>query len=635
MDEARELFKSVLALDAGNARAFYMLSGVAVRDREIGSAIGLLRRAIELEPTNAKFHFSLGSIFGGHNEPLEAIESYQRAVSLEPDEPEWRHALGTTLMAAGRIDEAIEALEAVLHIQTQDARTWFDLGNALQRRNELRRAEEAFQRATELAPDAGEAFVNLSRARYDQARPVEAEAPAREAITLAPQLPDAWFALATSLMRQGRHTEAVDSFRKVVELQPAHSGAWSGLFFCMNYSDRYTPQEIFEAHLGWSRASQLQESRHLPVDPAVLTGKRRIRVGYLSPDYYRHPISYFIEAVLRHHDRARFEVFCYHTGERCDEVTEQLMTQVEHWEPVHGLSDDELEAQLRADHLDIIVELTGHNGGHKLSVLARRVAPVQVTYLGYPNTTGVRAIDYRVTDAVSDPPGVADELYVEQLVRLPETFLCYTPPVDGPVPRDAPHERNGFVTFGSFNNFSKISAATLEAWGRILECSPQSRLFVKTIGLQDPGLRDLMLRRFAERGISGERIVLAPMTRSHLDHFAAYSEVDIALDTFPYNGTTTTLDALWMGVPVVALDGNRHAAKVGHSILSALGLSELVAASPESYVEIAVALAANSQRLTELRRTLRERLMGSVLTDGKRFTAHLEQALMQMLQEKS
>lgn len=635
LERARESFKSVLELDPENAHAFYMLSGVALQDGDVDSAVGLLQRAIELQPSNAKLHLSLASIHARHGPLSEAIRHYRATVALEPDSPNGHHGLGATLMADGRIDEAIAAFETALRIGPPDARTWFDLGNAFQKRGDLKRAEEAFERATELAPDAGEAFVNLSRARYDQARPVDAEAPAREAVKLAPALPDAWFALATVMMRQARHTEAVEYFRKVIELQPTHDGAWSGLFFCMNYSDHYTPQEIFEAHLGWSRATQLRPPQPLPVDVACLDGRRRIRLGYLSPDYYRHPIAYFIEAALRYHDRGRFEVFCYHTGTRRDEITDRLMKHVEHWESVPGLSDDELEKRLRDDQLDIVVELTGHTGGQRLAVLARRIAPVQVTYLGYPNTTGVREVDYRLTDALADPPGDADALYVEQLVRLPETFLCYTPPGDGPAPCEPPQTRNGFVTFGSFNNFSKMSATTVELWARILARAPHSRLFIKTIGLQDPGLRELLLGRFANLGIGSERIVLAPMTLSHLEHFEAYSEVDIGLDTFPYNGTTTTLDALWMGVPVVTLNGNRHAGKVGLSILSALGLPELVAPTPDAYVETALGLAADSRRTLDLRRTLRDRLMGSVLTDGARFCGHLEGAFLQMLEAKS
>jgi predicted O-linked N-acetylglucosamine transferase (SPINDLY family) len=290
-----------------------------------------------------------------------------------------------------------------------------------------------------------------------------------------------------------------------------------------------------------------------------------------------------------------------------------------------------LASAIRDDAIDILVELSGHTKGQRLQALVRRPAPVQVTYLGYPNTTGLPQIDFRITDSRADPPGESDRLHVERLIRLPECFLCYTPPETPTEVHASPVARNGYITFGSFNNCAKISATTIALWARVLSALPNSKLLIKSWGLLDPGLRLLLVERFREAGIPAGRIQVAPPTASHREHMDNYSEVDIALDTFPYHGTTTTLDALWMGVPVVTLAGDRHLSRVGVSILSALALDQLIAQTPEDYLDKATGLASDLSRLTELRGTLRGRLASSRVTDGQRFTAALEMAYSEML----
>jgi predicted O-linked N-acetylglucosamine transferase (SPINDLY family) len=396
----------------------------------------------------------------------------------------------------------------------------------------------------------------------------------------------------------------------------------------MTYSDQWTAREVYEAHLR-------SASRFGPAAPARLERPRpgaRIRLGYLSADFCQHSVAHFIEPVLSHHDRSRFEVFCYHNGAREDQVTRRLQACAEHWRSVSEMTDDELEQTIRSDRLDLLVELSGNTDGHRLGVLARRVAAVQVTYLGYPNTTGLSAIDYRITDARADPPGESDRLHVEQLVRLPDSFLCYAPPTLQIGPRTPPYRTNGYVTFGSFNNFPKLSPATLSLWTQILTAIPRSKLLVKSHGLHDPGLRALLLERLRNSGIGPERAVIVPPHADHEGHMRAYGQIDIALDTFPYNGTTTTLDALWMGVPVVTLAGDRHAARVGDSILSALGLPELGARSGAEYVSRTLRLANDPKRLDALAHSLRQRLIGSPLAAGAQFTSRLEQAYLQMVE---
>ena len=602
-----------------------------MKDDDTEPAIALAERAVALEPTNADFHFRLANVYTSLGRQAEAIRAYREAIRLKPNVADWHVRLATTLTEAGHLHEALDVYRARVAAGAPDARAYFDLGEALQNLGYLEQAEQALQQAAMMAPEAAGIYFHLAMVRQDQGRPVDAEESARRAIAAAPDMPQGWFALGSVLTRQGRHLEAVEHYRKALAMMPDYDAAWAGLLFSMNYSEHWSPREVYDAHVEWGK--RFPKLGPAPIAFSRRTASHRIRVGYVSPDYRQHAVSHFIEPLLRCHDRARFEVFCYHTlhsTRREDSVTTRLKGWAEHWRPAPNVSDDELERVLRDDDLDILVELCGHTEGHRLSVLARRIAPVQVTYLGYPNTTGVTAIDYRITDANADPPGESDKLHVEKLVRLPKTFLCYSPPDVGASSRIPPFHRNAHITFGSFNSFPKISRTSVRLWASVLSSVPNSKLFIKTNGLQDPGLRTLLVERLSKAGVGIDRVSIAGPIRSHREHMETYGQVDIALDTFPYHGTTTTLDALWMGVPVITLAGDRHASRVGVSILSTLGLTELVAQTGDEYVAAAVELSRDADRLDRLSRSLRERLKNSPLTDGLGFTAGLEAAYLEM-----
>jgi len=603
-----------------------VFGAAAEHEADIESAINAIQHAARLEPLNADIHARMGRLLRLQQRVEEAIDAFQLAMQLDPNVPEWRMELATMLVTAGRLDEAVAAHQAPHQVE-RDARAYCDLGHALLVTRRFTEAEQALRRAASLAPESGGIQFYLAVACRDQDRLIDAEDAARKATEVAPDMPQGWFALGSTLTRQGRHEEAVEHFRQAIELMPEYEAARDGLLCAMNYSEHWSAREISDAHFEWGQ-------RFPPCERAssfsTRSSKRRIRVGYLSPDFRQHPVSYFIEPVLRHHDKERFEVFCYHSDVREDQTTAGLEGLVKNWRRLGGAADAELEDALREDCLDILVELSGHTDGHRLPVLARRVAPIQVTYLGYPNTTGLQAMDYRITDAHADPPGESDHLHIERLVRLQNTFLCYSSPEPSSCSPVAPFRRKGHVTFCSFNNFRKISPTCIKLWAGVLTSVPNSKLLIKTFGLQDPHLRNSLIRRFERAGVHANRVSIAAPIHNHRDHMAAYEEADVALDTFPYNGTTTTLDALWMGVPVVTLAGDRHASRVGLSILSTVGLFECIAKTPEEYVAAAVGLAGNVDRLDLLHRSLRERLQHSPLMDGRRFTADLEEAYLQM-----
>jgi predicted O-linked N-acetylglucosamine transferase (SPINDLY family) len=354
-----------------------------------------------------------------------------------------------------------------------------------------------------------------------------------------------------------------------------------------------------------------------------------MKIGYVSGDFRRHSVANFLLPVFRNHDRSAFEIYCYSNNPRNDDVTERLTAVADHWRRITGLDDDAAAKMIAEDKIDILVDLSGHTDGNRLSLFTRRPAPTQVTWLGYPGSTGVEAIGFRLVDEVSDPAGDSDRHYCERLIRLDHGFLCYAP-IDGATALVARAPGNGRIRFGSFNNPAKLSPATLDVWGKLLDTVDGAELVLKGRPFADPDVRRLLLRRFEDRGIAEQRVVLLDHIPSPAAHMAAYGEIDIGLDPFPYNGTTTTCEALWMGVPVITLLGDRHSGRVGASLLSQVGLEDLIASNEENYVRLAAELAADAPRRADLRATLRDRMAASPLCDEPGFTRRLEAAYLEM-----
>jgi predicted O-linked N-acetylglucosamine transferase (SPINDLY family) len=350
---------------------------------------------------------------------------------------------------------------------------------------------------------------------------------------------------------------------------------------------------------------------------------RRLRIGYVSPDFRAHSVASFLEPVLARHDTDNFDVVCYAQVAHPDRTTERLRQLAGHWRDTCAQSDEQVANMIRQDRIDILVDLAGHTRNNRLTVFTHRPAPIQLTYLGYPNTTGLPQIDYRLTDALADPPE-ADALHTERLVRLPRGFLCYSAPQDAPAVSPLPATAVGHITFGSLNNLAKVNEQVVELWARVLHAVPGAQLLLKGKALCDQATAGRFVEMFARHRIPADRLRLASWAATRAQHLTTYAQVDIALDPFPYNGTTTTCEALWMGVPVVALAGDRHAARVGVSILTHVGLREFIATTPDDYVRTAAGLAADRARLVALRASLRRRMADSPLCDGAAFTRDIE-----------
>src|SRR5579871_1378177 len=567
------------------------------------------------------------SLFGRGQLDL-AAKCYREAIGLEPAQAEIHFHLGNVLFVQGNIDQAGDSYREAIRLNPDYAEAHLNRANVLRPQGKLDDAVAAYRAAIKLVPGYAKAHTNLGVTLQEQGRLTEAVAAGRHAIALQPDLAEAHSNLAVAMWHQGKLAEAAAGLRRAIALQPDQARAFSFLLFCLQYDDTLT-DDLFAEH----RAFGARFGHPLPPHAAYANDRdpnRRLRIGYVSPDFRWHSVAFFVEPLFQEHDREVVEVFCYADARLPDGATAHLRGLVEHWVDSAWLPHDALAERIRNDGIDILVDLTGHTANNRMPVFARKPAPIQVTWLGYPNTTGLAAMDYRLVDAVTDPPGEADAAATETLLRLDGGFLCYGGVGGGPEPTEPPCLSTGAVTFGSFNNPAKLSGATYDAWATLLARLPQARLLLKGSPFGDPDTRAMYLARFAERGVSADRLELMPRLPAPDVHFSIYNQVDIALDPFPYNGTTTTCEALWMGVPVVTLRGNRHAGRVGASLLTQIGLTEFIAHSIEDYVATAVALAQDPARLAALRRALRPRMQASPLCDARAFARKMEAAFRMM-----
>jgi predicted O-linked N-acetylglucosamine transferase (SPINDLY family) len=630
--EAEALYRQVLALEPRQPDALHLLGVVASQTGRPAEAVELIGQAIAVNGKVASCHSNLGLALQALGRLDEAVGEYRRALALEPRFADALNNLGNALQAQGKHEEAVERYERALAVRPGTAATWMNLGTALASLGRFAEALAKHEQAVALQPEHAAAHVNLALAAQALGDLERAQASLERALALAPDLAEAHANLGKLSKDQGRLEEAVASFERALERAPTLAAARMNLLDALCYSDR-PAAAIFEAHV--RHGSALQSS--VGAAPAAHANspepERRLKVGYVSGDFRRHSVASFLEPLLRAHDHQAFEWFGYAEVAAPDEVTHRLRSHLDHWTSTVGLSDEALAQRIRADGIDLLIDLAGHTAHNRLLTFARKPASVQLSWLGYPNTTGLQALDHRLVDAVTDPPGAADALATETLVRLEDGFLCYAPPADAPPPGPLPALASGRITFGSFNNLTKLSPSTVEVWSRVLQQVPESRLLLKAPALADAGCQRRLRQAFAERGLAEERLeILGPVPGAR-QHLATYDRVDVALDPFPYGGTTTTCEALWMGVPVITLAGDRHAGRVGASLLQRVGLEAWVAPSAERYVELAIELAHDRARLAELRSGLRSRMAGSPLCDGPRFARKMEATYRRLWQQ--
>ncbi len=581
--EAENLYTRILAAAPDHADCLHLMGVLATQTGRAELAVRLIGEALARDGADAAYHSNLGNALHALGRDGEAEESYRRALALKPDYVGARYNLASLLQARGRCEEALTQFEQTLALWPDNPDLHANCGAALLELGRLTKAAVRCERALALKPDHLAARINLGKCCQELKRMVE----------------------------------AVAHYRQALAVRPDHAEVHSNLLMTLTYLPDRPAGRLFDEHRDYGRRHCRPASLHANAREP----ERRLRVGCVSGDFRRHVVGFFFVPVLEAHDRDAVSVHLYSETRRPDSLTARLKARADGWCDTAGLDDDALAARIRADGIDVLVDLAGHSAFNRLPVFARKPAPVQVTWLGYPGTTGLTAMDYRLVDPVSDPEGAADAQATERLVRLKDGFLCYRPET-----APEPGRGTGPLTFGSFNSLNKLSEPVLDLWAALLNRLPEARLLLKCRQLADPAAAALLRAAFESRGVAGERLDLRSWTAGPEAHLETYREIDIGLDPFPYAGTTTTCEALWMGVPVVTLAGDRHAARMGASLLTRVGLPELIATTQTAYLEIAVSLAGDPARRDRLRSDLRPRMAASPLCDAFGLARCLETA---------
>jgi predicted O-linked N-acetylglucosamine transferase (SPINDLY family) len=632
-DEAAACYRRMLEILPANAEAHFKL-GVALQEQGlIEEAEACYRRALEIAPDFEEAHNNLGTIKKNLGEFEVAVACYRRALEIRPGFAEVLNNLGTALRALGRLDEAAESYRRAIESNPGLAEAHCSYGSLLQLFGRHQQAESCYRRALELNPGLADAHNNLGIVLTLSGKLDEAMASYRRAIGIRPYYAEAHMNLGTTLKDAGHIEGALSSIQRALEINPDYAMAYDNLLFIHNYlGDQPASRLLADARrYGKVVARSAQPYTIWPNPPEY---DRCLRVGLVSGDLCNHPVGYFLVGVLEAltlQAGNRIEFFGYANRPSDDETGGRIRACCRGWHSVIGLSDESLAKRVREDGIDILIDLSGHTAHGRLSMFAWKPAPVQVSWLGYFATTGVAEMDYFVADPWTLP--ASEEAYfTERVWRLPETRLCFTPPAGELEVGSLPVLANGYVTFGCFNNLTKMNDAVVDLWARVLNSVPGSRLFLKSQQIRESSVRRSVVDRFGARGIDASRMILEEYV-PRANYLAAYQRVDIGLDPFPYPGGTTTVEALWMGVPVLTLAGERFLSRQGVGLLMNAGLPEWVASGPDDYVARAVSHASDLQRLAALRNGLRQQVLASPIFDAKRFAMHFENALRSMWRE--
>jgi protein O-GlcNAc transferase len=664
LDGALDAFRTAIKHKPDYAGAYYNIGNALLGNRQIDKAASNYRRALEIEPDYAEVHCALGVALKELGQSESAAASYKRALELKPDLVEAHNNLGNALLAIGQLEGAVASYRLAVRLQPDFAEAHNNLGNALQKLGQLEDAVESCRLALGLQPDFAEAHNNLGLALLNLWQFESAAESCRRALEIKSDFAEAHNNLGFALHGIKQYADAAASYRRAMEIKPDlveahinlghimkdlsqlegaeacyrqaleinsnHPEALGSLLFLLNYTDGLAPSNYLEqarqyGHLVSAKAMERFSAWQSTARP------ERLRVGLVSGDLRSHSVGFFLEGMLSHIDQARIELIAYPTHHKEDELTARIRPYFSAWKPLFGLNDEAAAHLIHADGVHVLLDVSGHTAYNRLPVFAWKPAPVQVTWLGLPNTTGVREMDYVLGDLQSIP--LEHEYHFSETVwRLPDSYLCFSAPAYPVKVAQLPALSAEYVTFGSFNNLTKMNDDVVELWARILKAVSNSHLYLKTGQLKDADVRAQTLRRFAAWGIAPERLMLVGALGSTADHLSEYNKIDVALDTFPYPGVTTSVEALWMGVPVVTLQGDRFLSLSAKSIAYHAGLLDWMAADEDDYVAKAVELTSNLERLAGLRAGLRQQVIASPLFDAPRFARNFEDALWGMWQ---
>jgi predicted O-linked N-acetylglucosamine transferase (SPINDLY family) len=596
---------------------------------DLEKAISILHEIVRRDPSNAEALSNIGLLLYEKNNYDSAIEAYQASIRINPNLAEVQCNLGTALLSKGALNEAANAFNAALNLKKDFLVALIGLGSVKQASGDFESARRYYVEALHNRPDDAVAHFRLGMIMREWDRLDMAAICFRNAIRFKPDFGQAYMGLGETLQASGLIEESEVCFRKTIELDPGNNLAWSNLLLSMNYNPAYNPAQLLEAHKRWGDGL-IAQSENCPSLSVQLKSDpdRILRIGYVSADFCQHPAASFLEPVLRNHDPTGFKIYCYSQGSKTDSITAVFKTLADEWRDIRTRSDEQVRQNIVQDRIDIIVDCTGHMADNRLPLFSKRCAPIHISWMGYPNTTGLSTMDFRFGDEITDPV-TSDPLYVEKLIRLPQSFCCYEPPEDAPEGSELPALKSGHITFGSLHTLARLNHTVIARWSGVLRSLPSSRLVIFRTVLNET-IENSLSDQFAAHGIDRSRIDFVRRIPED-GHLGIYKRIDIALDTTPWSGHTTACEALWMGVPVITLAGDRHAGRMVASVLMQLGLDDFIAENEEEYSAIAEKTSRELPSLAMLRNGLRSLMETSPLCDGKSFTRNLEYEYRKMM----
>ena len=623
--QAATLLQKAIGLQGGRADYYSNLGSAQRSLGDTDKAIASFRKALSLQPSHLESQFNLALTQLERGDLTAAAAGFQKILQTKPAFIPAHEMLARCLMEQGLLTEARSCFQEIVRLDPQHSVAFCEIGNILQAQDKSAEAISAYEQALAITPDYAVAHNNLGNTLVKQGELHAAMARYQDAIRYNPDLGEAHVNLSWTYKEHGMIAADVACLQRFLERHPEECRAHSDMLFSMNYDPAYSPGQLYTAAQAWWQ-------RHAPgarssfTRPIRLAGQK-LRIGFLSPDFREHPVGTFLLPLFKAIGAQEASLHCYAEmhDQQMDAVSNSLHSLATSWQSTVGLSALEAARRIQHDQIDILIDLAGHSANNRLDIMALQPAPRQVSWLGYVNTTGLPVIDYRLTDAVADPPGT-EAYYSETLLRLPDAFFCYEPPGQVPEVGPLPALVNGRITFGSLNNPAKITEEVISLWAQVILQTPDSRLIMVGSPFADEFIKDRYLGQFSACGVSPERIELLP-TLPMQDYLQLYNRIDIALDPFPHNGHTITCHTLWMGVPVITLAGNRYAARMGASVLTASGIPELIAHTSDQYLQIAADLSNNIDYLSTLRHTMRKRLLQSTMCDTSRFAKNFLQAM--------
>ncbi len=605
---------------------FKILGSLLKKLGRIQDALIAMEKSVELTPNDAEAYFNLGNTLKELGKLSEAEACYRKAVEIKPDYVDAYFHLGNTQYEIGKILESGISYRKTIELKPEYVIAYSNLGSVLKQLGKLSEAEACYRKAVEIKPDYAEAYSNLGVTLQELGKVTEAETSCRKAIELKPDYAEAYYNLGNTLQELGKLTEAETSFCKAIELNPDFIYAYNNLLLGLNYNSELDTAYYIQWATKFGEMVSKKVDQKFTDHNMILKGAK-LKVGFVSGDFRNHSVGYFLENFLSH--LSGIELVAYHSSHEEDALTNRIKPYFSKWIPIHGKNDKEVADIIYSDNINILIDLSGHTKNNRLAMFAYKPAPLQISWLGYSASTGVAEMDYYVGDNYVARKE-EESSFTEKIYRLPNCYLCFSPPYDAPDIDTLPAIKNGFITFGCFNNLNKINNEVIALWSEILINIPSSKLFLKSKQLNDQKVQDTLYQNFEQYGINRDKLILDSYSPTRKELLATYNKIDIALDPFPYTGTTTSVEALYMGVPVLTLKGDKFISNVGESIMHNIKMSDWIAKNKDEYVKKAKDFSFNILHLAEIRAKLRDKSLNSPLFDGQGFANDFQDGLMKM-----